>query len=65
MNYKSSYNKLVAELTSKCKGCKTSKQVEDVVKKDLYRTYGRSARVDAVAEDLAESVCLRLNIDQE
>lgn len=65
MDYKSSYNKLIAELSSKCKGCKTSKQVEDTIKKDLYKMYGRSARVDAVAEDLAESVCLRLNIDQE
>lgn len=62
-------NSVISELTDDCKGCTTAHQVKNRVFSILWELYhGKPGvskqRVALVAEDLAESVCLNLNIAQ-
>ena len=57
------YDRAVKQYCGQLKGCKTLKQIEDHIKRDFRKRYGNSAHVDAIAEDIAESVGLRLGVD--
>ena len=52
----------------KTAGMKTQKQVYEWLLADLMETYkGRATkwRIESVAEDITESICLKLNIKQK
>ena len=57
------YDRVIKMYCGQLKGCKTLKQIEDHIKRDFRKRYGNSGHVDAVAEDIAESVGIRLGID--
>ena len=50
------------------KKCKTYKEVNNIIRTELKKTYEGKASVDkilAIADDATESVCLRMGIPQE
>ena len=64
------YKKFVQQCADFCKtaGLKTQKEVYDWLVADLTETYkGRAPkwRIESVAEDITESICLKLNIKQK
>ena len=61
--------KFINQCVDFCKkaGMKTQKQVYEWLLADLMETYKGKApkwRIESVAEDLTESICLKLNIHQ-
>lgn len=62
--------KFINQCADFCKtaGLKTQKEVYDWLVADLTETYkGRASkcRIESVAEDITESICLKLNIHQK
>ena len=60
--------KFINECANFCKkaGMKTQKQVYEWLLADLMETYRAPKwRIESVAEDITESVCLKLNIKQK
>lgn len=57
------YDRVIKTYCGQLKSCKSLKQIEDHIKRDFRKRYGNSGHVDAVAEDIAESVGIRLGID--
>lgn len=62
--------KFINQCADFCKnaGLKTQKEVYDWLVADLTDTYKGSApkwKIESVAEDITESVCLKLNIKQK
>lgn len=61
--------KFINECSAFCKkaGMKAQKQVYEWLLADLMETYNGKApkwRIESIAEDLTESICLKLNIHQ-
>jgi hypothetical protein len=62
--------KFINQYADFCKaaGLKTQKEVYDWLVADLTETYNGRApkwRIESVAEDITESICLKLNIKQK
>jgi hypothetical protein len=48
------------------KACKTSKEIHDVILTELKKSFGSVSvgKLDAIADDATESICLRIGLPQ-